>query len=208
MTSSLSTSSRCEPLGRRRGRRGAKPTLFGDQPIPAVIVAFGSPRALVEPWDTALPLRASLSCARQGCGRRGLSLFDRPTCDVECVGSHSRKDRHHRTEHDHGSADAGHPQRTRRLAASNRGTPPECDRPHPVPRMPSKKRRCPACRDTPDALRQDAIDLGLLRSPSVRQRGNSGAPGSFSHAVNAGGGGRTHPMADDGQGHARAVRAR
>ncbi len=37
MTPSLSTSSHNEPRKRRRGRRGAKPALFGDQPIPAAL---------------------------------------------------------------------------------------------------------------------------------------------------------------------------
>ena len=48
MTSSLSTSSPLEPPDRRQGRRGAKPTLFGDQPIPAAILPFGRRRPLVK----------------------------------------------------------------------------------------------------------------------------------------------------------------
>lgn len=49
---------------RRRGRRGAKPTLFGDQPIPATTLAFGRRR----PVGKAVGGRQTSSNATTTCG--------------------------------------------------------------------------------------------------------------------------------------------
>ena len=66
MTSSLSTSSLWGPPDRRRGRRGAKLTLFGDQPIPAAILRFGRSRPLVEAV-AKLPLPKRAKHVRAAC---------------------------------------------------------------------------------------------------------------------------------------------
>ena len=112
MTSSLSTSSLWGPPDRRQGRRGAKPTLFGDQPIPAAILRFGRPRPLVEAVaKLPLPLPKEPSTLALAClaklhrrpfdlhlravGGQSSHRFDAPTASVEEHATASHGHEHH-----------------------------------------------------------------------------------------------------------------